>query len=141
MQAEIVELLRSDSALELLLTGGVYDAGEVVEISRQDTPPAFNANCEILPCLLVKLSTDTLAGPVLTGARLGMTLYFYQRYGYQIIDLARLRTYELLHRVRIQPVTGGAWEVSHAQDLLNQKDDALDCSLIVSRYVVPIKKG
>lgn len=129
MRETVRSFLADDDTLEGLLTGGFHGTRE---ITRQDTPGAFDGNGEIQPCLLVKLETDTPVGPYPRGSRLYFNIIFYQRSGYDVIDQALERTYDLLHRSKL---TDGVWEISHADDVLDQEDEALNCSMSYSRYM------
>jgi len=136
MIAAICERLRGNSALMALLTGGVYNGGLVHEISRQNTPAAFDANKEILPAALVQMENETPVGPLRTSSSLYVVIYFYQRFGHETIQQAHLQTRILLDRVVLQPVEGGRnFEIRHANTLLGMNDQALNCALAVSRYV------
>lgn len=119
--------LQADTTLMALLTGGVHAA---IEISRQDTPTAFDANAELKPCALVRIPTDTPTGPYDTSTRTAVEIYFYQRAGYSTIDAALARVFALLNRVKLM----GTWEIRHGDDVTDQEDAALACSLHMSRY-------
>lgn len=137
MIAAICERLKGNSVLMALLTGGVYNGGIVHEISRQNTPTAFDANKEILPAALVQYENETPVGPLRTSSSLYVVIYFYQRFGHGTIQQAHLQTRILLDRVVLQPVEGGSrnFEIRHANTLLGMNDQALNCALAVSRYV------
>jgi len=133
MRSAIVAVLQADATLTGLLTGGIYDAGVVGEISRVTTPAAFDEHSEVLPCALVKLASEAPDGPFPTASVLGVDLYLYQRAGYGSIDAAVARIFVLLHRQR---VGNGVWQVTHAGDLRDLRDEALGCALILSRFQV-----
>lgn len=136
MITAICTLLATDTALTSLLPGGIHNGLTVHEISRQNTPAAFDANNELKPCVLVKPETQTPWGPNRDSARLYVQLFFYQRFGYGSIEGAADRVYELLHRARITPTNGdGMAEIHHADDLRGMEDQALGAALITSRYV------
>lgn len=123
-------VLMMDDALMAILTGGVHAAAE---ITRQDTPAAFDGNGEIKPCLLIKGEIETPWGPHEHTARAFVRLFFYQRSGYAEIDEARERVYTLLHR---QKALIGKYELMHTDDVTGQEDQALNCSLEFSRYQI-----
>lgn len=143
MRAAILATLRADAALTAALPGGLFDGAEVGEISRTRTPAAFDATTrELRACGLLRLPDETRAGPLPTSARLQVALYLYERApGRAGAEAARGRAYALLHRALLRPATGGAWELSHAGDVLDVEDAALAASLIISRFVVFIRKG
>ena len=130
---EVVGALQADGELASLLTGGIYGATQVEEISRQNTPEAFDANKEIKPCALVTIGTEVRAGPHHRGVATTMGVYFYQRFGYEIIDQAMQRTFEVLHEQRIGG--DGVWQIFFNINIPNQRDPALDCALGSQRYV------
>lgn len=139
MLTAIYDLLRSDSALMGLLTGGLYLAQDVQSISRQSTPAAYDAYKELLPCGLLKEETTTPWGPHPHSARQYVTLWLYQRYSYSAIGPARARVYALLHRQRL--AVPGCWQIEHATDLTNQVAPGLEVPMEISRYVVSMERG
>ncbi len=136
MKSEIAEYLENDLALMAVLTGGLHEG---TQVSRQDTPEAFDANGEILPCALVKDGMDSQAGPHEDAARVMVELYFYERAGYENISQAMRRVYELLHRQNAWIL--GVWEIRHTDSVRETRDDALGCSLGMSRYEVWVNKA
>lgn len=143
MRAAILTALRADAAFAAALPGGLFDAAEVGVISRTRTPAAFDATTrELRACALLRLPADQPAGPLPTSARLEATLYLYEPApGRAGVEAARKRAYAVLHRQRLTPSSGGAWELAHAGDVLDAEDDALAASLIISRFTIPIRKG
>lgn len=135
MVAATVERLRGNLAVMALLTGGVHSGAVVQEISRQNTPTAFDANRELLPCALVQYENATPVGPLRTSLVLYIVIYFYQRFGHETIQAAELLVRELLDRQVVQPIgPGRTFEMRHGNTLLGLSDQALDCALTVSRY-------
>jgi hypothetical protein len=124
--------LEADETLAGLLTGGIW-TGES-EISREGTPGAFDGNGEILPCALVKEESQAAHGPLDDSARLYLVIYLYQRRGYGSIDAARERMFELLQLQKLG--MSGVWEIRWADDAPNLQDQALNCNLAMSRFVV-----
>lgn len=139
MRSEIADYLADDTTLMALLTGGVYTG---TEISRQNTPDAFDESGEILPCALVTEESDTQAGPFTeagnVSTRLFVAVFFYQRVGYDTIDAAMDRTLALLQRAKL---AAGTWEIAWADDVRDQRDEAMRCSMGMSRYVATRKRG
>lgn len=124
--------LQSDPTLQTALTGGVYRAAE---ISRQATPDAYDANMELQPCALLRQETATPWGPHEHSARVYVTVFFYQRDGYDVIEAARARVYALLHRSKVV-----GWEVRHVNDLLDMTDPALGMPMAISRYQCTVNR-
>lgn len=134
----ITSLLQNDAAVIAALTGGVHRANE---ISRQETPTAYDANSELLPCALVRQESGTPWGPHEHSGRLYVVVVFYQRSGLAAIETARKRAYALLHRQKLTPVDGsGCYEVRWSYDLLDQDDPALGVSMALSRYVATVQR-
>lgn len=131
------ERLQSDSELMSILLGGIY--GGVIEISRQNTPDAFDANKELQPCLLVKTGTVTPTGPYTHSHSQTIEMYLYQENGYDVITAAARRIYALLHDQRIEPITGyGSWPMRQIYKNLGLEDQALKCALGLLRFQVLI---
>ena len=128
LREAVVARLQADTTLMAFLSGGVHAANE---ISRQNTPTAFDANGEIKPCALVKVRNDVQTGPYNTSARTGIEIYFYQRTGYDVIEAAALRTLTLLNRVQVDT---HVWDTVWSDDVNGETDDALSCSMALSRY-------
>jgi hypothetical protein len=130
--------LSGDATLMATLSGGLHTQSE---ISRQLTPAAFDANGEILPCGLLKLETQSPWGPFAHSSRLYFSVMLYQRAGYEAIETARTRLYQLLHEQKATPASGGCWEIRHSGDVLDAEDGALGCSLAVSRFVATVGRA
>jgi hypothetical protein len=129
LRETVVQALAGDGTIAWLLPGGVWSA---LEISRQNTPAAFDANKELQPCALVSLEAEAPDPTFDTSTRSFVVLHFYQRYGYDKIDLALERSFQVLNRQKLL----GMWDMRHADDVRDQHDDVLDAALHVSRYVV-----
>lgn len=127
LRETIETLLTSDAALMGLLSGGVYTA---TEISRQTTPEAFDVNGEVRPCALVRVGADVALGEINGASRVTIEIYFYQRATYEVIDAASERVYALLDRTKVT----GVWQIRHTDSVGDQFDQALRCSLAMSRY-------
>lgn len=116
------------------LSGGVYDADAVGEISRQATPGAFDTNGEILPCALIKVPAEATIGPHPRGSRASVDVYLYQYHGTGTIGAARDALFNLWHHTQIGG--SGVWALEHTSDANGQFDPALGCSLILSAYTI-----
>lgn len=130
----LVTLLSADGTLTGYLTGGIHNGADVGEISRQNTPAAFDAAGELLPCALVQYESEVDFGPVYTGSQLFVQIFLYQRYGSATINSARNRIYTLLHRQKVGAAGLGNYETHHANTLLGMHDPGLDASLATARY-------
>ena len=120
------------------LTGGVHTKAE---ISRQETAGAFDANGEIEPCALLKIESVGPVGPYTHSARMFLAVYLYERSGYDNVETARERVYTLLHDTCVSPSVGSCWRIEHSGDVCDQEDQALGCSLAVSRYVATVMRA
>jgi hypothetical protein len=136
MRDAIKQMLEGDATLMALLPGGIYSGRE---ISRQEMPSAFDENLELRPCALIKVETETPSGPYDTSARLIFSVWLYQRAGYDAIDAAMKRVFELLNRV-VMPGQK-CWEIRHSDDVTDQTDDSLMTSMGMSRYVAIRMRG
>jgi hypothetical protein len=130
LRDSIITALTTDTTLMALLTGGVHGA---LEISRQNTPAAFDTNLEIKPCALVKVNADTATGPYATSAASTLEIYFYQRAGYDTIGAAQIRAMALLNRMK---VGDHVWQIRWSDNVPEADDNVLNCSLGLSRYHV-----
>lgn len=131
LSATITDLLTADTSLMETLTGGVQDA---VEISRQLTPGAFDANGEILPCALIKTGNENALQRKISAVQTTLTIYFYERTGFLSIDLALEKVLEILSQQHLGE--SSIWEVQFNIEIARTTDDALNCSLAVQRYNV-----
>lgn len=135
MRTAINALLIGDATLMAILTGGLYTTDE---ISRQKTPAAFDANSELRPCALLRLTSTSPTGPHYHSAQQGIELYLYQKAGYDQIDAAINRIYQLLHRQKVTPSAGTCWEIYHDNDTPDTEDSALQVALKRSRFIAYI---
>lgn len=133
LSATIAGILAADTTLMSTLTGGAHDA---VEMSRQLTPGAFDANGEIKPCVLVKTGVENARENKISAVSTPVTIYFYQRAGYTAIDTALARVLGLLNLHH----ENGIWQVQFNNEIARTTDEALACSLAVQRYDVIRKR-
>ena len=135
--AAIFAALQGDAPLTALLPGGLDDGVAGQDISRQETPDAYNEWGEMKPCAILKPETQAPTGPHPDGARLFVALWLYQQMGAAEIDAARERAYRVLHRQTL----AGMWEVRHANDILGGETAGLDLPTIMSRFVLTVNRG
>lgn len=138
LRQDVVDVMKNDATLMAVLTGGVHTA---VQISRSHTPSAFDENRELLPTALVQVRGDREEYPYVTGANTTVEIYFYQRHGFESIDPALERTYQLLHYQKVGPPSARVFQVLWADDVRDQKDEALDANVSLSRYEVHRLRG
>lgn len=134
LSASIKTALEADTALMALLTGGVF--ADVEEIGRQLTPAAFDASGEIQPCALIKEGTESKLRPTRRGVQTPVTIYFYQRSGYDVIDQAMTLAFDDLNE---QKIGESVWNIEHDVTIRQQRDAALDCALGSLRFVAKRK--
>lgn len=127
---ELRDILELHDDLVDLLTGGIHTG--IMEINRQDAPAAFDSNNEIRPSLLIKLGVEIPSGPYLASVQTPVTMYFYQRNGYDVINEAVGIVFDLLNE---QTLGTGVWNIRHQNTVYDQRDIALDCSLVTLRFV------
>lgn len=136
MRQAIYDLLSADATLTGLLPGGLYDAAEVSHISRTTTEDAFLQG-DLITCALLKMGDEEPQGPYIYGSRQELSVHFFDRFGYDKIELARERVYELLHDQKLTPAdsaTTGNWQILWVGDTLHQRDEALDAATEISRF-------
>lgn len=117
--------MEADSTLMAILTGGVYESGEVgVEgITRESTPAAFSSGY-LLPCALVRqrsLVPDNIVYDEIeqdTSLRQVVEIWLYEDSGYTNLDLATARLFTLFQ--------GYQFSDSFPAQLINQIDRARD---------------
>jgi len=128
---DIKTALLADAPLVALLTGGIFN--DVEEISRVNTPGAFDANKEIKPCALIKHNTELpLRSGYLRAVNDPFTVYFYQRQGYNVIEQAMDLVFNDLNETNIGT---GVWSIEFDVAVKQQRDVALDCALGSLRFV------
>lgn len=127
---DIKTALQANAPLVALLTGGIHN--DVEEISRQNTPTAFDANQELKPCALIKLGTEIKSGPYERSVNSPVIIYFYQRAGYNEIEQAMEKAYDLLNDKQIG---SGVWQLIFDISVPQQRDVALDVPLGMHRFV------
>ena len=131
--------LEADTALMAILTGGIHDR---TEISRTDTPTAYDSRGELKPCAVLRMSTTTPKGTFDNAADTFFNVYFYQKKGgYTSIDAAMARAWLVLNTtkttlVQVEIDPGFVYTIRHAGDFSDSWDDALDCPMAYSRYHV-----
>ena len=128
---DIKTALQQDGTLVALLTGGIHN--DVEEISRQNTPGAFDANKELKPCALVKYNTELpLRSGYLRAVQTPVTIYFYQRQGYNVIEQAMDLAFNKLNETQIGT---NVWSLEFDIAVNQQRDTALDCALGSLRFI------
>lgn len=128
---DIKTALEADSELMALLTGEIHN--DVEEIDRKATPSAFDSTTkELKPCALIKVGTESKRGPYERSVQTPVTIYFYQRAGYDVIEPAMEMTYDILNDQRIGT---GVWQLIYDISVNQQRDIPLDCPLGSHRFV------
>lgn len=123
--------LEANAPLMVLLTGAVHN--DVEEISYQNTPTAFDTNRELKPCALIKFGTETrLRSGIPNSVQTPLTLYFYQRDDYDVIEQAMDLAFNDLNENKIGT---NVWNIEFDIAVHQQRDVALDCALGMLRFV------
>jgi hypothetical protein len=125
-----VGILSADSALDSLLTGGVWSGQE---IRRDTTPTAFDSGGELKPCALVRVESVTAERTVPGAERIYLVVYFYQLRGVDVIDQAMERVKTLLDGIKPD---GQTWRMEHAADIPDLTDEGMKCRMAMSRFEV-----
>jgi hypothetical protein len=124
-ESDFANRMEADATLTAILTGGVYEAGEVglEGITRETTPAAFSGGY-LLPCSLVRqrdLVPDGIVEDDIeqdTSVRIVVEVWLYEDRGYTNIDAAINRLFTLFQ----------GWQPSDAfpVKLINQIDRQRD---------------
>lgn len=139
MKGAVATRLGADSTLVSLLPGGIHS--EAIEISRQETPTAFDGNSEVMACALIKVGSTIPAGPLRTSAQQLIDIYLYHPTSFVSLQAIANRVYELLNRQKLTPEAGGrCWEVVHENDTPDDKDPALGVPMKRSRFIAVINR-
>lgn len=133
MRSALETLLTTDDDLMTILTGGLYARQE---IDRTKTPDAFDNFKEVKPCATLMMNTRVPIDPhsPATFADQFFKLYFYQQIGYDQIDLAMERVFDLLNKQKVTSSQGYCYEIVHVGDLGDSEDPALLVPMNYSRY-------
>lgn len=128
---DVKSALEANAPLMVLLTGAVHN--DVEEISYQNTPTAFDTNKELKPCALIKCGTETrLRSGIPNSVQTPLTLYFYQRDDYDVIEQAMDLAFNDLNEHKIGT---NVWNIEFDIAVHQQRDVALDCALGMLRFV------
>ena len=128
---DVKTTMTNNSPLMAILTGGVFN--DVEEISRQNTPGAFDGNKELMPCALIKYGTEIpLTSGYDSAVQTPLTIYFYERSGYANIEPAMGLTFDLLNASQVGT---NVWRIEFDNAVYQQRDTALDCPLGSLRFV------
>lgn len=131
LSADIKSALEASYDLGLILAGGIHS--NVEEISRQNTPTAFDANDEIQPCALIKIGVESrLRSGIDNSVNTPLVIYFYERQGYTHIEAAMEYVFAILNE---QKVGENVWNIEFDIAVNQQRDTALDCALGSLRFV------
>lgn len=130
--------LTGDAALSALLSGGIYRASDVRELSRQSTPAAFDTDHVLHPCALLRFSTVAAAAPHVHGARLYLDVALFDEATHADILAAQARIYALLHD---WAVGAGGYVVRHNDDSAELEEPVTQWAMLLSRYQVDIMRS
>jgi hypothetical protein len=137
VKTAVTAILQGDATFASLTAGGIHD--NVKEISRQLTPTAFNADDEVLTCVLVKVESAAPFGVHDDSARAFLVIYVYSRKGTSVVGQLIDRAYTLLHRQCI--TSGGVWDCRHADEKRDLEDPTLECDMGFTRFVLVINRA
>lgn len=140
IKAAIKTLLGNDATFTDLVPDTRVFADKI-ELSRQGTPAAFDANGTIHRSLLIKQETTTPFGPHTNTGRLFIPLIFYdhESVGSASIEAASLRAYQLMHDKK-QPFAGlKVFEMMRVDHLPDQEDSTITNAItLIDRYLLII---
>lgn len=131
LSEDIKNALEANYDLMDILTGGIHINAE--EISRQNTPSAFDANGEIQPCALIKIGVESrLRSGIDNSVNTPLVIYFYERQGYTNIAVAMEYAFDILNEKKFGE---NVWNIEFDIAVNQQRDTALDCALGSLRFV------
>jgi len=142
-ESQIATILQADSALNAILTGGIFVYGELgpAGITRDSCPDCFDSDGYLLPCAIVKQAGDVptfeagdTAGQV-TSANVRVEIWLYQDTTYAAIDAAKPVIFSILQGA----VLADSFEIYLANTLSRQRDTGAlqDAAMERVDYVVP----
>ena len=131
LKAAIVERLRLDVELSVLLPGGIYDRATLSPTMGPPTP--FDSVGRVRPCALARHEVSAAVGPRRRFDRQLVVIFFYDHAGYGAIDVALERVRAMLHEQRLGH---GAYQVWHVDTVRDQYDDALLAHMHRARFEV-----
>lgn len=104
LREEFKALLKTDDALNAILTGGIEDAQDRPQDGGgQGSVPRESDGVTILPHAVIRWGPDTEYPPIQIGAELGtVEVYLYQDTGYDAIEAAISRMKSLLNHRYMQ---------------------------------------
>lgn len=139
--------MEADSALMLILTGGVHTKGAVGPegITRDTVPAAFDANGNLKPTALVSQRALVPDGQVvdeleaIASAVQVVEIYLYERFSYSSIDSALSRLYALFQGYQFSDSAPVSWVFTSGRE---RDEGALSgASLVRTDYLVPDIQG
>jgi len=132
LSSEIKTALLTNAPLAAILTGSIHI--DVEEISRQNTPTAFDATTkELKPCALIKTGVEPrMASGLADSVNTPLVIYFYERQGYANIEPAMTLVFDQLSD---QKIGTNVWQIHFDIAVNQQRDTALDCALGSLRFV------
>lgn len=133
--SKVRAILESDPELMMTLPGGVH---RKVEITRQNTPEAFDAFNQIIPCALITAGPTIPTGPTDYAALDVVSIYFYHPADFGPIQEQVDRVYTLLNR---QQAVGVWLEARRVYDSPEIEDAALQCPMRETRYEITRFRG
>jgi len=132
LSSEIKTALLANAPLAAILTGSIHI--DVEEISRQNTPTAFDATTkELKPCALIKIGVESrMSSGLADSVNTPLVIYFYERQGYANISSAMSLVFAQLSD---QKIGTNVWQIHFDIAVNQQRDTALDCALGSLRFV------
>jgi hypothetical protein len=144
--ALIFAYLNADTTFTDYLTGGFYNADDHDEISDIITPAAFDETTrKLLPTALLKPESDV---PTLALERqeakpyryiFSLMFYVHRDSSKAPIHNAKARAFTLLHGWK--PAGQRVANTEHAEDIPNAPEDALEATMVISRYVILYRRS
>lgn len=116
IQTALRQTLEGHTPLTMILTGGIFDAGELGRQGlRPDTAGLYNGQA-LNPCAVIRWRGAAEFRPHFAAEKRYFEIYFYEDDGNLNIEEALRLTKNLLHRNQIEADNGGLWWVNWVSD-------------------------
>jgi hypothetical protein len=128
--------LLADATLSAILTGGIWDAQTTDQYGADtdwiERDPVNGVT--IAPFAILRFGAESSTEVVARSERRFMEIYFYQAYGFSLIEAAISRTKAILHRKRVQADDADAFFVFVTGSRDSSAPEYENAAVRMSRY-------
>lgn len=126
MREAVKAALEADSALNAILTGGIFDAGELDRVGlTPSTPGLYDNQGQLKSCAVIRWRTSDLKEIVANSERRFFEVWLFEDRGWEDIENAKRRIKALLHRKQVVSANEGLCFMNWAGDLGEFVDDEM----------------